>query len=405
MADICVPRMVSNCDTVTIKEASQSACEPCSFCLPFGAQVNYDGTCMHYTPGTPPADGAYSVIYIANGCIVGAEKYDPPQYTGSPCAPVPNPCDCAGGSGSTSLPDPSTQTGNLFQYDAAGRPLVKVTINGGSGISVTGSGTTTDPFILTAKPDSSIGLQYFKSGNDALTLTGSGSQSDPYTYTHKTAYQGNVMGMTFDEYGHLTGYTAPSTSGTVNGVVGDDGIDASTDMSSGVVTLNYKAPASVVTGTFRFGAYDVEFDKKSRTIGAERKITFPANTYTLGNYRVTVNEFGSLTGIESIQTAGIVTTSASKKFTQNTGEMNRIMTFVTSTDSSFRISYRSTNIPADIQVYVDDIVYDGNLIGTSYEVLTNSTLAAGSHTVSVQTENETGFSGIGYLDVTMTVTV
>ena len=404
MADQCNPRMVSNCGTVTLKEAEQTKCQPFSFCLPFGGKVDYDGTCMHYAPGTPPEDGVYSKIYIANGCIVGADKYDPPIYTNSPCAPVPNPCDCEGG-GTGSLPDPSTQSGNLFQYDASGRPLVKVTINGGSGVTVSGSGSTTDPFVISAKPDSTIGLQYFKAGNDGLILSGSGTQQDPYSYAHKTGYQANVLGMTFDQYGHLTGYIQPSSAGTVNGVIGEDGITAETELSSGVVTLTYATPVRVLQGEYYLGAYKMELDGKNRVIGMERNITFPANEYTLGNYNVTVNEYGSLTSIESIQTAGIVTASASKKFTQNTGEMNRIMTFTTAADSAFRISYKSTTIPSDIQVYVDDIVYDGNLIGNSYEVLTNSTMRAGTHVVSVQTANDTGFSGIGYLDVVMTVTV
>lgn len=404
MADQCNPRMVSNCGTMVLKEAEQTKCQPFSFCLPFGGKVEYDGTCMQYAPGTPPEDGVYSKIYIANGCIVGADKYDPPIYTSSPCAPVPNPCDCEGG-GSGALPDPSTQSGNLFQYDASGRPLVKVTINGGNGISVSGSGSSTDPFMLSATPDSSIGIQYFKSGNDALTLTGSGTSGDPYTYTHRSGYQGNVNGMTFDTYGHLTGYTAPSTAGTINGVVGSDGIDVSTDISSGVATVSLAAPVPALNGDYTFGAYKITLNDKNIPSYLERIVNLSAGEYVFGNYNVTVNEYGSITDIESIQTAGIVTTSASKKFTQNTGDMSRSMVFTTGSASAFRISYKSLTIPADIQVYVDDIVYDGTLVGNSYEVLTNSTLGAGQHTVSVQTATETGFTGVGFLDVTLTVTV
>ena len=404
MADKCVPRMVTRCDSVMVKEAEKAQCEAFSFCLPFGAHVDYDGTCMHFTPGTPPEDGVYSKIVIADGCIVAAEKYEPPIYSGSPCAPVPNPCDCDG-SGSGAMPDPSTQSGNLFQYDAAGRPLVKVTVNAGDGISITGNGTTASPLVISAKADSSIGIQYFKSGNDALTLSGSGTRDNPYTYTHKTGYQGSVSGMTFDAYGHLTGYEAPSTSGTINGVVGNDGIQVSTDASSGVATVTLADPAVPLKGDYQLGAYRVTLDDKNRIASMTRLITFPSGEYVFGNYRVAVDEYGLITGVESIQTAGIVNTSASKKFTQNTGDMSRIMSFITGVASAFRISYKSATIPADIQVYVDDIVYDGNLIGNSYEVLTNSTLSAGEHVVSVQTASETGFSGIGYLDVTLAVTV
>ena len=404
MADNCISRMLASCGATTLKEPEATKCENFSFCLPFGGHVEYDGTCIRYTPGTPPADGVYSKIYIANVCIVGAEKYDPPIFSGSPCAPVPNPCDCDG-SGSGSLPDPSTQSGNLFQYDAAGRPLVKVTINGGDGISVSGSGSSTDPFVISATPDSSIGIQHFKSGNDAIILTGSGTSGDPYTYTHRSGYQGNVNGMTFDTYGQLTGYTAPSTTGAINGIVGADGIYVSTDMSSGVATVSLATPSPTIKGNYTFGAYKLTLNDKNIPSFIERVVNLRAGQYIFGNYNVTVNEYGSITNIESIQTAGIVTTSASKKFTQNTGDMSRSMVFTTGSASAFRISYKSLTIPADIQVYVDDIVYDGTLVGNSYEVLTNSTLGTGQHTVSVQTATETGFTGVGFLDVTLTVTV
>jgi len=214
-----------------------------------------------------------------------------------------------------------------------------------------------------------------------------------------------VNGMTFDTYGHLTGYTAPSTAGTINGVVGADGIDVSTDMSSGVATVSLATPSPTIKGDYTFGAYKITLNDKNIPSFIERVVNLPAGQYVFGNYSVTVNEYGSITDIESIQTAGIVTTSASKKFTQNTGDLSRSMVFTTGSSSAFRISYKSLTIPADIQVYVDDIVYDGTLVGNSYEVLTNSTLGAGQHTVSVQTATETGFTGVGFLDVTLTVTV
>jgi hypothetical protein len=410
MGGKCVPRVVAQCNTTSLQEAQSTEKSEVSLCLPFGGHITISGDVASYTPGTPPSDGVYSKIVIADGCIVGAEKYDPPVYTSTPCAPVPNSCSSAS---NTSLPDPSQQSGNLFQYDASGAPLVKVTISGGSGIIVSGDGTAANPFIIDASPDSSIGIQYFRSGNDAIVLTGSGTSDDPYTYTHKNGLQQTVNGMSFDAYGHLTGYTAPSTSGTVNGVIGDDGIYVETNLTSGIATVTLADPVKPLEGDYLLGAFNIHLDEKNRIDSIRRDVTFLPGKYVLGNYEVSVNEYGTLTDIASIQTAGVVTTSASKLFTQNTGDMTREMQIVTGSDSAFRISYKSNAIPNDIQVYVDDIAYQGHFIGSSgtgvtssYEVLTQSTFRAGEHVISIRTaDTENGFTGLGYLDVTLTVVV
>lgn len=417
----CNPRITTACDVQVLKEAEKPACEPFSFCLPFGGHVTWNGECISYKPGTPPPDGTYSRIIIADGCIVGAEPYEAPIYNSEPCAPIPNPCDCQDGSGS--LPDPSVQTGNLFTYDAAGRPLVKVTIHPGDGISVQGDGSTANPFIISAKLDSGIGIQHFKSGNDAITLTGDGSQESPYTITHKLGIEQTVQGMKFDEYGHLVEYNEPSTTGKVNGVVGSDGVDVTPELSTGIYTVKLSDPVESLAGEYRFGAFNVTVDKKNRLQKITRELTAPSGTYTFGDYNVTVNDYGDVTAVSAIppvDTAGMVLVSATKYFPKSgTGDMTRAMSISTLSDSQLRIVYRSLKCPAELQLNIDGVLQTGHPFSNAatstaatttafngtWEFLTTSVLAAGSHDLQFVTTDEEGFADPALIDVWLTTVV
>ncbi len=416
----CNPRITTACDVQVLKEAEKPTCEPFSFCLPFGGHVTWNGECISYKPGTPPPDGTYSRIIIADGCIVGAEPYEAPIYNSEPCAPIPNPCDCQDGSGS--LPDPSVQTGNLFTYDAAGRPLVKVTIHPGDGISVQGDGSTANPFIISAKLDSGTGLQHFKSGNDAIVLSGDGSQESPYTITHKLGTEQTVQGMKFDEYGHLVEYNEPSTTGKVNGVVGADGVDVTPELSTGIYTVKLSDPAVKAEGEYPLGAFTVKVDNKNRIQQIERTLTALAGEYAFGNYTVKVDEYGNVTDVTLIETSGTVAVSATKYFPKsNLGETTRTMSITTLSDSQLRITYRSQKCPEELQLTIDGIQQQGfsypyetsttsvpsattGFNGT-WEFYTTAILKAGSHDLIFTSLADDGFADPALVDVWLTTVV
>lgn len=399
--DCTKPRIVSNCEGETLVEpTNEGQCPSWEACMPFGGRLYSRDGCTHYEEGSPPEDGVYGKVVIKNGCIVDVQKKDIPLYTAAPCAPVPVPCDCEGGTGG--MAEPSTTAGNLFEYDAAGRPLVKPVITAGSGVSITGNMTANSPLVISAKAGES-GRQYFRAGNSGIELTGGGTQDNPYNIALKKGMQANINGMTFDEYGMLIDYLAPADATTINGILAGDGIKVDTDAKQGVATISLMPPIKNITGLYQFGGFSLDIET-NRILDVSQNISFPAGRYIFGEYYVDINEYGSIEGIEPVpQDAGAVKVSASKLFRQSSGDFERSMTFNTGMDSAFRISYKAANIPADLNVYVDEIFYAGQLIGlNSFEVITSAVFAAGQHTVTVQTDNDAGLTGVGILDVILT---
>lgn len=392
----CKPRMVSHCDTVLMSEDTPPIeCPTWTVCLPFGASLVSKGGCVNYIPGTNiPADGVYSKITIANGCIIDAELADIPIYTSPPCAPIPSPCD--GGDGT--MPDPSPTSGNLFQYDASGRPLVKLSVQPGNGITVTGDGTAANPLVITNTQQAAQAIQ-IQAASSAIQVTGSGTAADPFKIAHATNLGGVQGSYSFDTYGHLTAYNPPTTSLFVTGVVEGDGISVASNPSSGVVTVSLAPPVTVITETFRFGSYDVEFFR-NRLIGVASRFTCPAGDYQLGDYILSIDAYGA---VEDVVYSPPPTTAVhwSKQFTDS-GNLERIMSFTTARASSFRVTYHGT-LPAGTAVYVDSQPV-GNLLTSAARIdaLPVAVYGAGAHTIQIQTTTDTGFTSPGIIDVGLT---
>src|SRR5699024_1061271 len=114
---VCDPRMTATCEEKVLKTPMETGqCPSWELCLPFAGKLISKGGCIELLPGTPPPDGVYGKVVVANGCIVGLEKADIPIYSAPPCAPVP--CDCGSGGGGGDICNASTEAGNLFSCDA-----------------------------------------------------------------------------------------------------------------------------------------------------------------------------------------------------------------------------------------------------------------------------------------------
>lgn len=401
----CKERILPACDKVIQEAGVVGNCPSWSVCLPFGGNLRTEGGCIHYdAPQSVPEDGEYSRIVIANGCIVDAKKAEIPLYTSSPCAPVPAPCDCGGGS--ESLPDPSPQAGNLFRYDVTGRPLVKLTVSNGSGISITGDGTASNPLVITnTQEEKDSG--HIRSGSSVIKITGTGTTADPTTISHAEGKQGTFNGLTFDEYGHLVDYEEAAAKG-VTGLVGMGGIDAQTDTKTGVATIQLADPAIKAEGSYYFGGYTVDVDDKNRITSVKKSIDVTTGVYAFGPYNVSVNSLGSIDELTNTYNSG---TEYSKYFEEEgVGESSRSGVLILRTDCYVRIVYEGPGTSAIRSALSFRI--DGRTMATAYSALVGSTvhaeavsqgvMAAGQHTIQVVLSGQTFTAGQAKLVVTPT---
>lgn len=310
---------MTNCTTQTdICDAVPRIGEVWSICLPFGGRIWADGNGVHAAGGIAPPDGVYGKVVIANGCIIGVEPEDVPLYTGSPCAPLPGDCGSSGGAGGgmsgggstggssgsggcTCDLTPSSTTGNQFTTDAAGRPLVRVSIKGADGITVTGNGTTSNPYVISNSGGGiTVEPVYITSGNAAITVTGTGSRQDPFVITHKEGTSGTVNGMKFDSYGHFIGAAEGSSTKGITGIVGASGIQATVDKTTGVATISLTDPPEDILGTYTTGGYNLTFDAWGRLYEVGRAIDLGgSHEVTCGDAKLTISPLGSIVKVES----------------------------------------------------------------------------------------------------------
>ena len=389
MSNKCNPRMTTSCEKHTLAtgdtEKTAYLAEDISVCLPFGGELYTDGGILKHEPASnPPADGVYGKVVVKNGCIVDVQPEDVAIHTSAPCAPIPSPCDCAGGgsSGGGGMAQPSTTAGNLFEYDAAGRPLVRVFMEEGSGVTLDGSGTKSDPYILSS---SAVGGGNSVIAAGALDYEETGNQT---IITHREGKAAAISGMEFDAYGHLIGYSAPDGSSTVKNVtsvLGDNYTTTATmDQMTGIAKVMLKKPDYVYEDTFLLGGYEIELDGYNRIEHVKRKRDFPAGNYVFGDYTVAIADDGVIESATPKADTGAVMTCASKYFSAN--QIDWTLNFVTDTPSSFRISIKCSSQPQALAVIIDDVNYSTVLyrFGQNHmEVVPNATFPAGSHQIYI----------------------
>ena len=389
MEDTCVKRPLPDCGDSEQKGTSEGFCPDWDACMPFGGRLySRDGCVQFEASATAPADGVYDRVVVQDGCIKGVAGQEVASYQPRPCTETP--CDCNSGSGGGGSADVSDDPANLITEDASGL-LAKLYASGSGGISVSGAGTQSSPLRIQASAQTARG--YVQAGNDGVVVSGAGTQASPYVVSHKTGGAGDqtISGMRFDGYGHLVGYTPPSSAGTVNGVIGRNGIEASTDIASGVVTLDLQQTIHNVQGTYRFGGFDVDVDQYGRFQQIEREVEVAEGDRYFGAYLVSVNQYGSVTGIvDTTQDRTVVYHKASRRFTGSEASV----TFTTALVGNFRVTLHAASVTSA------SISIDGTAVTTDHGTdwagaLSGARYALGQHTVSVSGS----FTGPGYLDV------
>lgn len=387
--DTCVRRMVPDCGDSEQKGTAEGFCPDWDVCLPFGGRLYSRDGCVQYEgSGTAPADGVYDRLTVQGGCITGVSGQEVASYQPRPCTETP--CDCGQGSGTDA--SVSDDSANLITEDLDGSLLAKLFATGTNGITVSGAGTQSNPLRIQGASSTSRG--YVASGNTGISVAGSGTQASPYTVSHKAGTgpaNQTIAGMRFDEYGHLSSYTAPSSAGTVNGVVGRNGIEATTEPASGVVTLDLQETINSVQGTYRLGGFDVDVDKYGRFQQIDREVSIAAGSRYFGAYLVGLDALGNITSVtDTTQDRTVVYHKASTRFTGSSASI----TFTTALVGNFRITLYAASVTS-ATVSVDGTAVTTDVVGGCACALTNARYSLGQHTVSVSGT----FSGPGYLDV------
>lgn len=398
------------------KEAEEStsatiSCEPLSVCLGFGRSLLFDGQCWSLQGGPSIPDGVYNSITIQNGCPVTATVVEETPYVLPPCAPAA--ADCGDATSSIVIAPGEC---NLSSLDAAGRLVTNVTLQAGSGVSISGCGSSQSPAVISATFDPSD-IQVNISAGTSQYVTVDNPSGNNYIISHveHEGIAGTYGPYTFDAAGHLTAYEAEENSTGVQQIIVGPGLTL-TD-NNGVVTIQL-SQIGIEPGTYLLGGYNVIVDLNGRVTSVTPAIQIEEGWYDPYSYRFYLNQLGSVSEVQAI--IRTEDTRFTKTYPSNTDVMDIVVT--TSMIGSFGISVAThfgtapanveglATLPQEVQITVDGIneagyakVSNGQYVGI--EVRTAGTYDVGQHTVVINyvSDDETAtFTGPSMLDVWLT---
>lgn len=289
--------------------------------------LHWDGThaTLERTRFTP--DGTYGSITIQDGCVVGYGECEVPTYTPPYCNPNPAPCNegGSGGGGTGTTATVSPRADNQLTSDNYGL-YAKAYVQGGTGVTVTGQGTQTSPYIISMAGGTGGGTTGGKIvGQGPITVD---ERNGVYFVSMPRANltAGKYGPFNVNEYGVITGIDDNVAMLTSDNIGGSNDVQV-TKVADGI-TIDL-VPTQLTASSYRFGGYDVSISDGGRITNATRVARTEAGTYKLGAYNVTLDPFGGITGIaqspEVPQSAGSFTTSdGSKVFYDDTGRIIRV---------------------------------------------------------------------------------
>ena len=302
MIDTCRKTIKKTSCESDVENQSAPVYEPFTACLPFGASLEWDGQgLIYHESANPISDGVYGTVTVQGNCISSAGAEPVCEYTPAPCAPAAGPCSGTGSGGAGVIISPSSD--NLTYLDTANRLKTTLFYKAGKNISMSGSGTKSDPLVVSSVDGSGgdgTGFIKLLPGNSGVKVTGSGTSSDPYMVSHIT-HEG-VSGMygpfTLDEYGHVTGYNESASS--VLAVMGATDIDVTTN--GGIVTVALADQRT--SGQYTSGGWELEFDNYGILRGTKQVISLSVNendVYDMRDYGLSFNQYGSVVGITPLK--------------------------------------------------------------------------------------------------------
>lgn len=163
----CEKRRITRADCAKREDSDKDkSCPSVSFCAG-NLAITYDGSCLVAEPRQYQIpDGTYSTVTFKDGCIVGVGNLPVPRYTPNSCCGGVGEGVSLDGENNVISDDPS----NLLTMTPAG--LAVQPVFRGNGVTVTGSGTPTDPFTISlASSEGSGGASVTTLTPEALEVT------------------------------------------------------------------------------------------------------------------------------------------------------------------------------------------------------------------------------------------
>lgn len=257
--------------------------------------VSWDGTRLRRERHRQTPDGTYSNITLVNGCITDYGYCDEPIYTPPYCNPSPGSCQDTGGNstgGSGGSVTISPHKDNTLSTTPAGL-FARTYVKAGDNISVTGTGTVNNPYVVSASTTASGGAGGAIIGRDGVKVTTSNTGVSYVSLEPSALPAGKYEAFTLDAYGRIVGY---DTSESIKLAAGE-GISITESIDG--ITIGHNV--TDVDGTYQLGGYSLTMDRSGHITGIQRTTNLEAGTYNLGAYNVTVDEFGGVTKIQQLQ--------------------------------------------------------------------------------------------------------
>ena len=288
--------------------------------------LHWDGTHATLERTRLTTDGTYGSITLQDGCVVGYGDCEIPTYTPPYCNPNPAPCNDGTGGGTGTTATVSPRAGNQLATDAYGL-YAKAYVQGGTGVTVTGHGTQSSPYMVSMAENTGGSTDGKIVGQGGISVEQRGGV---YFLSMPRAEltAGKYGAFTINEYGQITGVDNDIATLTSDNIGGSNDVQVSKIADGISIDL---APTQLTANSYRFGGYDVSISDGGRVTNATQVARTEAGTYKLGAYNIELDQFGGITGIvqstEVPQSAGSFTTSdGGTVYYDDTGRITSVVT-------------------------------------------------------------------------------
>ena len=288
--------------------------------------LHWDGTHATLERTRVTTDGTYGSITLQDGCVVGYGDCEIPTYTPPYCNPNPAPCNDGTGGGTGTTATVSPRAGNQLATDAYGL-YAKAYVQGGTGVTVTGHGTQSSPYMVSMAENTGGSTDGKIVGQGGISVEQRGGV---YFLSMPRAEltAGKYGAFTINEYGQIPGVDNDIATLTSDNLGGSNDVQVSKIADGISIDL---APTQLTANSYRFGGYDVSISDGGRVTNATQVARTEAGTYKLGAYNIELDQFGGITGIvqstEVPQSAGSFTTSdGSTVYYDDTGRITSVVT-------------------------------------------------------------------------------